>query len=51
MWTFILSVYAGSAKSYTPEKQMEMQQSAGSLGSNNNNDEQNEIPAVADPAR
>lgn len=51
VWTFILSVYAGSAKSYTPEKQMEMQQSAGSLGSNNNNDEQNEIPAVADPAR
>lgn len=32
-WTFILSVYAGSAKSYSPEKEMELQeQSTESLG-------------------
>ena len=27
-WTFILSVYAGSAKSYNPEKEMELQEQA-----------------------
>lgn len=28
-WTFILSVYAGSAKSYSPEKEMELQERTG----------------------
>ena len=35
-WTFILSTYAGSAKSYSPEEELEMQECAMESSDNTN---------------
>jgi len=47
-WTFILSVYAGSAKSYTPEEQIEQQVKQSSNSTTVIYDEQKGLVAVSD---